>query len=920
MKNKEAIKCDARSFIIRGKRELFRGGEFHYFRTPHELWEDRIIKMKRSGSNLVTTYIPWNWHEQFEGKQRWTGDRDLVQFIKLCTKHDMYIIVKPGPYCCAELDFGGHPDWLLRKKIPLRVLSTQYLRYVEKWYKKIAEIINPYLVTNGGNIFCIQVENEYDHLIYYGEEKITYKDAIAYFLRLKRMMEKYGIDIPKFANEAEFLRGKGLIDTRTYYPNIPLFGNWKWQFEHYDEKIMKAKAGQPNFPTMILELEVGWFGMFGQPLFLPELNLTEGISKTVLIEGASVLNYYMFVGGTTLPFWGSRGNIYCYMEPKGMGLTTSFDFGGAPIREWGELMPERYYWIKGFNLFISDYISLILESDNVDDIVVLSGGEDVQLIRTGKSGPDTALASGTEKFKIITKRRGDEYLTCVRNLSEESRTVDIGWAANGEPIFKGLEVQSHETFLLPVGVKVPGTNLTIVSSTSELLFVEKIDKQVLFGLYGKSDRRGETVLNISPSEVQVLSGQVLVEARGSQAVLKYTHRGIHILKIQNDIFFILDQTLVGSVEKLKNGILIADTYFVKDIQRQGNILLLKTEMRNNSNNQFSYFGDEPIVSVQVDGRPVDVTNDPALKKTSFTFQNPPDQPVQVEWRGDWKVKADTTEVNPKYNDSSWTVIKRPVSLEEAGLLEHGYIWYRAEFELPAGSKEVTLFYPGNNTDRQYIYINGQLVWSGITELEEVNIQDAIKPGKNFMVVLYQNFFHNKSHPHEGAIKKYSGIMKSVVIKGKNRGKTFTRKISTFKVRQHLNGILQGYAERNYDDSGWQKVKAGQGHKYVVTEEIGTILWMRRKFKFRTKKNWKFAVRLTIPKAEQRCFICINGKIIGWFEAIGPQHEFYVPEPFLQEENVLSIILEGPKNSYIVEPEIGTFYETRGLDIQIRFKE
>ncbi|MFH0879711.1 MAG: beta-galactosidase, partial [Lentisphaerota bacterium] len=80
------IRYDARSFIIRGKRELLIGGEFHYFRTPHELWEDRLVKMKRCGCNQVTTYIPWNWHEPVEGQERWTGDQDLAHVLELCTR------------------------------------------------------------------------------------------------------------------------------------------------------------------------------------------------------------------------------------------------------------------------------------------------------------------------------------------------------------------------------------------------------------------------------------------------------------------------------------------------------------------------------------------------------------------------------------------------------------------------------------------------------------------------------------------------------------------------------------------------------------------------------------------------------------------------------------------------------------------
>ena len=86
-------------------------------------------------------------------------------------------------------------------------------------------------------------------------------------LSYKESMDKYGIDIPKFANEAAFLRGSGIIDTRTYYPSIPWF--WRWELANYDNSIKNAKAGQPDSPTMILELQSGWFTMFGQPPFDP---------------------------------------------------------------------------------------------------------------------------------------------------------------------------------------------------------------------------------------------------------------------------------------------------------------------------------------------------------------------------------------------------------------------------------------------------------------------------------------------------------------------------------------------------------------------------------------------------------------------------------------------------------------------------
>ncbi len=916
MSDNKQISYDAHSFIIRGKREFLIGGEFHYFRTPNELWEDRLIKMKRSGANLVTTYIPWNWHEPVEGKQQWTGDCDVARFIELCTKHGLFIVVKPGPYCCAEWDFGGHPDWLLSKKIPLRVLNDKYLEYVRAWYKKVAEVINPYLATRGGNVICIQVENEYDHLMEYGEERISKEDAITYFTRLGQMMEEFGIDIPKFANEAAFLRGKGnIIDTRTYYPNIPLFQYWMYQHNYFDGKISAAKTGQPNCPTMILELQVGWFAQFGRPLYIAPTHLTESVSKSVVALGASLLNYYMYVGGTTFPFWGCRGNVWDIL-PRGSGTATTFDFGGSPIREWGEFMPGRIDFIRALSRFGQDYKELVLESDNTDDFKVLSGGESVLVVKPGNAEPDKSIASETENFRVITRKLGSQYLVCVRNLSPETKTVDVGWAKTGEKVFQGLEVRERETYLLPVNVRVPGTDITIARSTSELLFAEKINGETLFGLYGKAGRPGETVIQAPVADVQVLSGSVQVSSEGAGTRLNYTHNDVQVVRVKGEKLFILDQNLAGKIEELEKGLLIADTYYIRDIQEQGNTVTLTADMRNGSKNRFFFFDKKPIASVQVAGKAVDVTSGPAAGQSSFVYSNRTQKPLSIEWQGDWRIKADTAEADPQFNDASWKDLPNPISLEEAGLLQHGYIWYRGTFDLPADAADATLVYPGNDCDRQHVFVNGHHVWEGITTQQGIGFRHAIKPGRNVVAVLYENFFHSKSHPHEGAIRKYSGIMKPIVVTGKTKaGQPFQVEIKALKAREQLAGILGGYTHLKFDDSSWQSLPAA--HKYVMDRELGTIVWMRRRFKFQCKKGWDLAVRVTIPDAKERCLIYINGKAVGQYEASGPQHDFYVPSSFLQKDNVLAIVLEGPKGS-LIEPELGSFYEAKEVEIQITY--
>ncbi len=920
----EPIHYDDKGFWIRGKRELLIGGEFHYFRTPAGLWEDRLVKMRRAGANLVSTYIPWSWHEPVEGRIQWDGDRDLSRFLGLCEKHGLYVIVKPGPYCCAELDFGGHPDWLLNKNVRIRRLDDGYLNLAGKWYREMAEVIRPHLVTRGGNVVCIQVENEYDHLMNYGKDRISREDAVAYFERLKRMMEDLGIDIPKTANEAQFLRGRGIVDTRTYYPNIPTFYDWMWEFEHFDEKIEKAREGQPGCPTAVMELQKGWFGSHGHPNYYPDLNHTQAVAKSVLIQGASVLNFYMFTGGTTFPFWGSRADAWaadrwgtvCIFDPIGCGVTTSYDFGGSFIREWGELLEGGYAWIRAFTRFAEDFKSLVVESECTDAVQVLSAGSAVQLVGRGGPHPDANLADPSQKFRIFTKEKDGQVLACIRNISPDDRTVDVGWKHKRGTLFKGLEVRARETRLLPIHVRVPESRLTIQSSTSELLFSKKTGRRILFGLYGKPGRAGETVLAAAAGKCRTLSGDVRIRREGTRFRLSYTHAGVQIVAIGRDLLFILDEETAGRLDVLDQGILVSDAYFIREIEQKPKHITLKADLRTGSRNAFSYFGEAPLETVRIDGRAVSIRHDGDLLRSGFSFRCPPKTGAGLDWTGNWRVMTDSGEAEESYEDSAWMELDGPVPLETAGFWEHGYVWYRSAFNLPAGCGDAVLTYTGNDIDRQFIFINGRLVRRGRISTAEIELGDAVRPGRNVLAVLYQNFFHTKSHPHEGPIVKTSGIMKPVVVEGGSKGKSFRIEIVKFRVRPHLAGILNGYMLESHDDSAWPEVKPAS--KYVMHESAGVILWMRRRFRVLRASGFQAAVKLRIPGAESRCLIHVNGKPAGWYEAIGPQEEFYIPEPFLKKENLLSIILEGPRG-FLREPVWGTYHQTRGVELQLSLR-
>ena len=138
-------------------------GEFHYCRYPVEQWEEAILKMKAGGLTIIPTYVFWNIHEEKENVFNWSGNRNLRQFVKLCKKHDMDVIVRIGPFCHGEIRNGGLPDWLFARPVEVRSNDVNYLKYVERLYNEIAAQLKGLYYKDGGPIIGVQIENEHQH-------------------------------------------------------------------------------------------------------------------------------------------------------------------------------------------------------------------------------------------------------------------------------------------------------------------------------------------------------------------------------------------------------------------------------------------------------------------------------------------------------------------------------------------------------------------------------------------------------------------------------------------------------------------------------------------------------------------------------------------------------------------------------------
>ncbi|CAO2815605.1 unnamed protein product [Amaranthus hypochondriacus] len=161
------VTYDQKSLIIHNNRELLFSGSVHYPRVPVEEWEDILDKCKEGGLNVIQTYAFWNVHEPIKGKYEFTGQNDIVRFLRLVHERGMFATLRVGPFVQAEWNNGGLPFWLRKESnITFRTENAIFMKLSEKWVTKIVSIMkeNKLFASQGGPIVLSQIENEYDHV------------------------------------------------------------------------------------------------------------------------------------------------------------------------------------------------------------------------------------------------------------------------------------------------------------------------------------------------------------------------------------------------------------------------------------------------------------------------------------------------------------------------------------------------------------------------------------------------------------------------------------------------------------------------------------------------------------------------------------------------------------------------------------
>ncbi|NUP53036.1 MAG: beta-galactosidase [Catenulispora sp.] len=313
-------------FALDGRPFRIVSGGLHYFRVHPAQWPDRLRKARLMGLNTVDTYVPWNLHEPRPGTFDFDGILDLAAFLDQAAAEGLHVLLRPGPYICAEWEGGGLPSWLLAEPgMVLRSTEPGFLAAVDRYLDALMDIVLPRLGTRGGPILAVQVENEYGA---YGFDTV-------YLEQLAQALLSRGIDVPLFTSDQPGDLAAGAL------PGVLSTANFGGKVT---ASLAALRAQQPTGPLMCTEFWNGWFDHWGGIHSVRSAEDAGAALDEMLQAGASV-NFYMFHGGTNFGFTNGANDKGTYRA-----TVTSYDYD-SPLDEAGDVT-EKY---RRFRSIIGKY-------------------------------------------------------------------------------------------------------------------------------------------------------------------------------------------------------------------------------------------------------------------------------------------------------------------------------------------------------------------------------------------------------------------------------------------------------------------------------------------------------------------------------------------------------------------------------------
>ena len=325
-KTTQVFATEGDHFILDGKPFKVLSGELHYARIPREYWHARLKMAKAVGLNTIATYVFWNVHEPQPGQYNFSGQYDVAAFVKAAQEEGLYVILRSGPYACAEWDLGGLPAWLLADPKSAQAIRTNdpaFMNPAERWITRLSKEVLPLQVGRGGPILMTQIENEYGQ----------FGDDHTYISHLHDIYVKLGFT-------------DSLLYTADNWRHIPegsipgLFAATNFGIGNHQRGMDNLASTRPGQALFVSEYWPGWFDHWGHPHETRPVAPQIADIDYILNRGAGI-NIYMFHGGTSFGFMAGSSYLNDKFEPD----VTSYDYD-APLDESGRPTPKYFAYRK----------------------------------------------------------------------------------------------------------------------------------------------------------------------------------------------------------------------------------------------------------------------------------------------------------------------------------------------------------------------------------------------------------------------------------------------------------------------------------------------------------------------------------------------------------------------------------------------
>lgn len=819
------------AFLIDGKPVFIYGGEMHFFRVLPEQWADRLLKMRRCYLNTVGAYVAWNWHEVEPGQFDFFGPKDLDRFLAMAERAGLNIFIRPGPFICAEWDYGGLPAWLLKEGCEVRTTEETYLSFVRRWYKNVNLILGKHLHTRGGGIILYQVENE------------DWWSDVPYALRLLEMVREDGIDVPVTANENPGVRGTEIIDTFDDYP-LPWQPNHPYMFvpEGVEYKLEELRKTQPAKPMMYSEFESGWFSLYGEDG--PSARIgeippawTDALTKTVIGMGVNAINNYMFCGGTNFAY------------NQGRPSTSSHDWM-APVGEWGQLSPG-YYVLRRIGGFIETL------------------GQQLAVCQ-----PRYELTEGSGEEITVFKRIGERSAFLFpRNIgaAPDKRYFRIEIPGSGEsltfPKNSVYELGPHCASILPVHVQLAPDGPGLLYSTSQLFRAYRNKDELIVMLYERPGFEGELVLDLAFSRADVrITGPARHEWLSDKRLcLNFTHQESTLIVSIHDKHPI--KLILTTPKKagrtwelpLEEGVmpLVSNLYFLRKVEVNDGHIIAEVDVEPGASIEIELPSSKAPHRVLLDGNDIPVNFDAGSRMSHFGWNEDLAPMNETDLGGSWKLKRDPL---PSLDDAAWKPYRPWDSAEQSGYYHNGHIWYGTSFQAPSTEGPLHLLLTRCQDDAT-VYVNGWYAGSGNQHLE-MEISDLVQMGvMNTLLICIEG----QGRDSWVGGDDHSGLIGPVVLYRDRESIPITlwkrREMphcEEYSLKTPPAQALPDYYDANWDDcvirSGWDSQIHGRWR-------AKHFLWYRTKIDVPATWDGK-RIWLEVGRAQDTTWVFVDGRLAG----------------------------------------------------------